>query len=104
MTLLVSLSYVADIPEENVALSLAAPAIAVANIGAQQPITHTAPLLPTPPNLLNLTGGIGIGGGPNNTGSSVLGNPPTSAAATVAALSAAIPGLAGIAPGMVRFN
>ena len=80
----------AEIPDENVALSLAAPAIAVANIAALQPITHTAPLLPTPPSLLNMT-----------AGSSVLGVPPTPAAAAAAALSAAMPGLAGIAPGMV---
>ena len=83
--------FAAEIPDEMVALSLAAPAIAVANIGVQQPITHTAPLLPTPPSLFNMAVSMG---------SSVLGNPPTTAA-TVAALSAAIPGLAGIAPSMV---
>lgn len=75
------------IPDETVALSLAAPAIAVANIAAHQPIAHTAPLLPTPPSLLNLASGM-----------SVLGNPPVS---TAAALTAAMPGLAGIAPAMV---
>jgi hypothetical protein len=81
-----------EIPDETVALSLAAPAIAVANIGVQQPITHTAPLLPTPPSLFNMAG----------LGTSVLGNPPSTVAATVAALSAAIPGLAGLAPGMLQ--
>lgn len=81
-----------EIPDETVALSLAAPAIAVANIASQQPITHTAPLLPTPPSLLNMTSGIGT---------SVLGTPPVAAAA---ALTAAMPGLAGVAPAMVRLG
>lgn len=81
-----------EIPDETVALSLAAPAIAVANIASQQPITHTAPLLPTPPSLLSMASGIGT---------SVLGTPPVAAAA---ALTAAMPGLAGVAPAMVRLG
>lgn len=81
-----------EIPDETVALSLAAPAIAVANIASQQPITHTAPLLPTPPSLLNMA---------SNIGTSVLGTPPAAAAA---ALTAALPGLAGVAPAMVRLG
>ena len=86
-----------EIPGETVALSLAAPAIAVTSIAAQQPIIHTAPLLPTPPSLLGINSGIGA---------SVLGTPPTQAAAAAAAFSAAMatPGLAGIAPGMVNSN
>ena len=50
--------YVAAIPGEDDAMSLAAPAIAIAN--QSKPVGHTAPLLPTPPTVTSVLGAAGI--------------------------------------------
>lgn len=48
----------AAIPDEENAMSLAAPAVAVAN--QSKPVGHTAPLLPTPPTVTSVLGAAGI--------------------------------------------
>ena len=52
------LSIVASIPGEEDAMSLAAPAVAIAN--QSKPVGHTAPLLPTPPTVTSVLGAAGI--------------------------------------------
>ena len=53
-------SYVppADVPDGTTAMSLAAPAVALANSSAK-PVGHTAPLLPTPPSMATALNPIG---------------------------------------------
>ena len=51
-------NFVASIPGEIDAMSLAAPAVAIAN--QSKPVGHTAPLLPTPPTVTSVLGAAGI--------------------------------------------
>ena len=48
----------AAVPDEESAMSLAAPAVAIAN--QSKPVGHTAPLLPTPPTVTSVLGAAGI--------------------------------------------
>ena len=50
--------HVATFPDEEQAMSLAAPAIAIANQSI--PMAHTAPLLPTPPTVNSVLTAAGI--------------------------------------------
>ena len=69
-------SSIEDIPDEEAALQLAAPAVAVAANQAKL-VGHTAPLLPTPPSMTTIAAAAAAAG----MGSGLAGAVPAMAAA-----------------------
>ena len=56
-------THTATIPDSTTAMSLAAPAVALANTSAMK-VGHTAPLLPTPPSMTSILGNALTAAGP----------------------------------------